>query len=119
VAASVRVAPGQSTEANGDENKHIQPRNPGLRKGPGHSAHGQIVTTPTLVMEFPPPMRRLIGNLSNTTGMFVGLDLNTRGRTALQNHPVCYARYAVQESVDPKDRWRTAVVAAPKGAAGS
>src|SRR6266576_4942067 len=39
---------------------------------------GQIVATPTLVMEFPKPVRRLIGNLSNTTGLFVGLDLNTK-----------------------------------------
>ena len=44
---------------------------------------GQIVATPTLVREFPRPVRRLIGNLSNTTGLFVGLDLNTKGKTAL------------------------------------
>ena len=44
---------------------------------------GQIVATPTLVREFPRPVRRLIGNLSNTTGLFVGLDLDTKGKTAL------------------------------------
>jgi len=44
---------------------------------------GQIVATPTLVREFPRPMRRLIGNLANTTGLFVGLDLYTKGKTAL------------------------------------
>jgi circadian clock protein KaiB len=43
---------------------------------------GQIVATPTLVREFPRPVRRLIGNLSNTTGLFAGLDLNTKGKTA-------------------------------------
>ena len=43
---------------------------------------GQILATPTLVREFPRPMRRLIGNLSNTTGLFVGLDLDTKGKTA-------------------------------------
>jgi circadian clock protein KaiB len=43
---------------------------------------GQIVATPTLVKEFPPPIRRLIGNLSNTTGLFVGSDLGTMGKTA-------------------------------------
>lgn len=43
---------------------------------------GQILATPTLVREFPRPMRRLIGNLSNTTGLFVGLDLDTRAKTA-------------------------------------
>lgn len=43
---------------------------------------GQIVATPTLVREFPRPVRRLIGNLSNTAGLFVGLDLDTKGKTA-------------------------------------
>ena len=42
---------------------------------------GQIVATPTLVREFPPPVRRLIGSLANSTGLFVGLGLDTR-RTA-------------------------------------
>ena len=41
---------------------------------------GQIVATPTLVKEFPPPVRRLIGNLANTTRLFVGLDLVTKGK---------------------------------------
>jgi circadian clock protein KaiB len=40
---------------------------------------GQIVATPTLVREFPTPVRRLIGNLSNTHNLFVGLDLSTKG----------------------------------------
>jgi len=44
---------------------------------------GQIVATPTLVREFPKPVRRLIGSLSNTAGLFVGLDLNTKGKTRL------------------------------------
>jgi circadian clock protein KaiB len=42
---------------------------------------GQIVATPTLVREFPQPVRRLIGSLSNTTGLFVGLDLDTKRKT--------------------------------------
>jgi circadian clock protein KaiB len=41
---------------------------------------GQIVATPTLVKEFPLPVRRLIGNLANTTRLFVGLDLVTKGK---------------------------------------
>jgi circadian clock protein KaiB len=41
---------------------------------------GQIVATPTLVREFPAPVRRLIGNLSNTDHLFVGLDLSTKGK---------------------------------------
>ena len=44
---------------------------------------GQIVATPTLVREFPLPVRRLIGNLSNTAGLFVGLDLGTKGKAAI------------------------------------
>ena len=43
---------------------------------------GQIVATPTLVREFSRPMRRFIGNLANTTGLFGGLDLGTKGKTA-------------------------------------
>ena len=44
---------------------------------------GQIVATPTLVKEFPRPVRRLIGNLANATRLFVGLDLVTKGKTRL------------------------------------
>ena len=40
---------------------------------------GQIVATPTLVREFPRPVRRLIGNLTVTTRLFVGLNLDTKG----------------------------------------
>ena len=43
---------------------------------------GQIVATPTLVKELPLPVRRLIGNLTNTARLFVGLDLVTKGKTA-------------------------------------
>ena len=44
---------------------------------------GQIVATPTLVREFPRPVRRLIGNLANITRLFVGPDLDTKGNPAL------------------------------------
>jgi circadian clock protein KaiB len=44
---------------------------------------GQIIATPTLVREFPRPVRRLIGNLSNTVGLFVGLNLDTKDKIAL------------------------------------
>jgi len=33
---------------------------------------GQIVATPTLVRELPLPVRRHVGNLANTTDLFVG-----------------------------------------------
>jgi circadian clock protein KaiB len=42
---------------------------------------GQIVATPTLVKEFPKPVRRLIGDLRNMTRLFVGLDLDTKDKT--------------------------------------
>ena len=42
---------------------------------------GQIVATPTLVKELPLPVRRLIGDLANTTGLFVGLDLHANTTT--------------------------------------
>jgi len=41
---------------------------------------GQIVATPTLVRAFPPPVRRLIGNLANSTSLFVGLDLGAKAK---------------------------------------
>jgi KaiB domain. len=43
----------------------------------------QIVATPTLIKKFPPPVRRFIGNLLNTIGLFVELDLITKGKIAL------------------------------------
>jgi circadian clock protein KaiB len=43
---------------------------------------GQIIATPTLVREFPRPVRRLIGSLSSTAALFVGLGLDTRGQAS-------------------------------------
>ena len=42
---------------------------------PALARENQIVATPTLIIEFPPPLRRFIGNLANITGLFVELDL--------------------------------------------
>ena len=39
---------------------------------------GQIVATPTLVKEFPLPVRRFIGALEDTARIVVGLDLQIR-----------------------------------------
>jgi len=50
---------------------------------PALARENQIVATPTLIVEFPPPMRRFIGNLANITGLFVELDLVTKGKIAL------------------------------------
>lgn len=43
----------------------------------------QIVATPTLIMAFPKPVRRFIGNLSNTTGLFIELDVTTKHKIVL------------------------------------
>ena len=50
---------------------------------PNRARANQIVATPTLIKEFPRPVRRFIGNLLNTTGLFVELDLLTKGKIAL------------------------------------
>jgi circadian clock protein KaiB len=43
----------------------------------------QIVATPTLIKESPPPMRRFIGNLSNIAGLFDNIDLNAKSKVAI------------------------------------
>ena len=47
---------------------------------PNLARDNQIVATPTLIKEFPRPVRRFIGNLANTTGLFAVLDLMTKGK---------------------------------------
>jgi circadian clock protein KaiB len=46
-----------------------------LEKRPGLAKENQIVAIPTLVKTFPLPMRRVIGDLSNTGRVVAGLDL--------------------------------------------
>jgi len=43
----------------------------------------QIVATPTLMKDFPRPVRRFIGNLANITGLFGEPDLNAKPERAL------------------------------------
>ena len=43
----------------------------------------QIVATPTLIKEFPRPVRRFIGNLLNTAGLFVDPDWVVKGNIAI------------------------------------
>jgi circadian clock protein KaiB len=50
---------------------------------PNLARDNQIVATPTLIKEFPRPIRRFIGNLLNTTGLFDELDLVTKDKIAL------------------------------------
>ena len=76
--AVLRVRQLCETELNGEYDLEVID----IYQQPIIARNGQILATPTLVREFPRPMRRLIGNLSNTTGLFVGLDLDTKGKTA-------------------------------------
>ena len=39
----------------------------------------KILATPTLIKELPPPLRRVIGDLSDTEKVILGLDLIPRG----------------------------------------
>ena len=48
--------------------------NPKLAKG------DQILAIPTLVRKLPPPIRKIIGDLSNTERVLVGLNLTPAGK---------------------------------------
>lgn len=37
---------------------------------------GQIVAAPTLIKELPPPLRKLVGSMSDTERVLVGMDLH-------------------------------------------
>jgi circadian clock protein KaiB len=46
-----------------------------LLEKPQLAAGDQILAIPTLVRKLPPPLRKIIGDLSNTERVLVGLDL--------------------------------------------
>ena len=48
-----------------------------LYQQPQLAAGHQIIAIPTLIKELPPPLRRIIGDLSNTEKVLVGLDLKS------------------------------------------
>jgi circadian clock protein KaiB len=50
-----------------------------LLKNPRLAKDDQILAIPTLVRKLPPPVRRIIGDLSNTERVLVGLDLRQKG----------------------------------------
>ncbi len=49
-----------------------------LLKDPKLARDDQIVAVPTLVRKLPQPLRKIIGDLSNTERVLVGLDLRPR-----------------------------------------
>lgn len=53
-----------------------------LLKHPELAAGDQIVALPTLVRELPPPVRKIIGDLSKKDRVLVGLDLRPAGNGA-------------------------------------
>ncbi len=55
-------------------------RNPQLAQG------DQIVAVPTLVRKLPPPLKKIIGDLSNEVRVLVGLDLRPGIREDLADH---------------------------------
>jgi len=50
-----------------------------LLENPRLARNDQIVAIPTLVRKLPPPIRKIIGDLSNTERVLVGLNLVSRG----------------------------------------
>lgn len=49
-----------------------------LLKNPQLARSDQILAIPTLVRKLPEPMRKIIGDLSNTERVLIGLDLRPR-----------------------------------------
>jgi len=49
-----------------------------LQVTPQLAAGDQIVAVPTLIRRLPPPLRRVIGDLSNAERVLVGLDMRPR-----------------------------------------
>ncbi len=49
-----------------------------LLKNPRLAAGDQILAVPTLVRRLPPPMKKIIGDLSNEERVLVGLDLRQK-----------------------------------------
>lgn len=50
-----------------------------LNKSPQLAKGDQILALPTLVRKLPEPVRKIVGDLSNTERVLVGLDLRPRG----------------------------------------
>jgi len=47
-----------------------------LQKSPELAIGDHVVAIPTLVRKLPPPIRKIIGDLSNTERVLIGLDLS-------------------------------------------
>lgn len=49
-----------------------------IYQNPIFAKDGHIIAVPTLIKEFPEPLRRFIGDMSNTEKLLVGLDLTSK-----------------------------------------
>jgi len=49
---------------------------------PQLAENDRILATPTLIKQLPPPLRRVIGDLSNHEKVLLGLDVQTRNERA-------------------------------------
>ena len=49
-----------------------------IYKDPAAAREAQIIAAPTLVKKLPQPIRRLVGDLSNTQKVLIGLDIYKR-----------------------------------------
>jgi circadian clock protein KaiB len=54
-----------------------------LLETPRLAAADQILAVPTVVRRLPPPIRKIVGDLSDTDRLLVGLQLRSPGRTAI------------------------------------
>jgi len=54
-----------------------------LLENPSRAADDQILAVPTLVRQYPPPIRKIVGDLSDTDRLLAGLQLRTRKSEAM------------------------------------
>ena len=47
---------------------------------------GQIVAAPTLIKELPPPLRKLVGSMSDTERVLIGMDLRIGTAGTIDSH---------------------------------
>jgi circadian clock protein KaiB len=73
--------------------KHYRIQVIDLLKDPKLAQGDQIIAIPTLVRNLPVPIRKIIGDLSNTERVLIGLDLReTQGDSALRVRALLGAR---------------------------
>jgi circadian clock protein KaiB len=80
----------KSLQALGNLRKICQEHLPGryeievvdLMEDPSRATADQVVAIPTLVRHLPPPIKKIIGDLSDVERVLVGLDIESRQRSS-------------------------------------